>query len=90
MTGYQAENTNGRSLMEKGTINISGMEVKPEMQVEFFDMSAHAGHDDLVKFIKDCSPNNVILCHGENREALLEDLANYNVILPFNGKEFTV
>ena len=53
-------------------------------------MTSHAGHDDLVKFIKDCSPNNVILCHGENREALLEDLANYNVILPFNGKEFTV
>ena len=25
------------------------MEVKPEMQVEFFDMSAHAGHDDSVK-----------------------------------------
>ena len=90
MTGYQAENTNGRSLMEKGTINISGMEVKPEMQVEFFDMSAHAGHGDLVKFIKDCSPNNVILCHGENGEALLEDLANYNVILPYNGKEFTI
>ena len=90
MTGYQVEGTNGRNLMEKGTLNISGAEVKPDMQVEFFDMSAHAGHDDLVQFIKDCQPENVILCHGDQREAIVDDLANYNVILPFNGKEFKI
>lgn len=76
--------------MEKGTLNISGAEVKPDMQVEFFDMSAHAGHDDLVQFIKDCQPENVILCHGDQREVIVDDLANYNVILPFNGKEFKI
>ncbi len=90
MTGYQVEGTNGRNLMEKGTLNLSGVEVKPDMAVEFFDMSAHAGHDDLVSFIKSCSPENVILCHGDQREAVVDDLQNYNVILPFNGKEITV
>ncbi len=90
MTGYQVEGTNGRNLMEKGTLNLSGAEIKPDMQVEFFDMSAHAGHDDLVQFIKDCQPENVILCHGDQREAIVDDLANYNVILPFNGKEFKI
>jgi putative mRNA 3-end processing factor len=90
MTGYQVEGSNGRNLMEKGTINLSGVEVKPDMTVEFFDMSAHAGHNDLVAFIKACRPENVILCHGDQREAVVDDLDNFNVILPYNGKEFTI
>ncbi|MHB1440364.1 MAG: MBL fold metallo-hydrolase [Cuniculiplasma sp.] len=90
MTGYQVEGTNGRNLMEKGTINLSGVEVKPDMAIEFFDMSAHAGHDELISFIKSCQPENVILCHGDQREAIVDDLDNFNVILPFNGKEFTI
>ncbi len=90
MTGYQVEGTNGRNLMEKGTLNLSGVEVKPDMAVEFFDMSAHAGHDELISFIKGCQPENVILCHGDQREAIVDDLGNYNVVLPYNGKEFTL
>ncbi len=90
MTGYQVEGTNGRNLMEKGTLRLSGVEMKPDMAVEFFDMSAHAGHDDLIHFIKACQPENVILCHGDQREAVVDDLENYNVILPFNGKEITI
>lgn len=90
MTGYQVEGTNGRNLMEKGTLNLSGVEIKPDMAVEFFDMSAHAGHKELLSFIKSCQPENVILCHGDQREAIVDDLENYNVVLPYNGKEFTV
>ncbi|MCL4323616.1 MAG: MBL fold metallo-hydrolase, partial [Candidatus Thermoplasmatota archaeon] len=90
MTGYQVEGTNGRNLMEKGTLNLSGVEIKPDMAVEFFDMSAHAGHKELLSFIKSCQPENVILCHGDQREAIVDDLENYNVVLPYNGKEFTL
>ena len=90
MTGYQVEGTNGRNLMEKGTLNLSGVEIKPDMAVEFFDMSAHAGHKELLSFIKSCQPENVILCHGDQREAIVDDLENYNVVLPYNGKEFTI
>jgi putative mRNA 3-end processing factor len=89
MTGYQVEGTNGRQLMETGTLNIAGAQVRPKMKIEFFDMSAHAGHDDLVKFIKGCEPDRIIFCHGEQREKMLEDLANYEIILPMNGEEFS-
>ncbi len=89
MTGYQVEGTNGRQLMETGTLNIAGAQVRPKMKVEFFDMSAHAGHDDLVKFINGCAPDRIIFCHGEQREKMLEDLANYEIILPMNGEEFS-
>ena len=85
ITGYQVEGTNGRSLLENGTLNIDGSSVRPKMKVEFFDLSAHAGHDDLIKFIDAVNPKRVVLCHGEMREKLLEDLANYEVILPYNG-----
>lgn len=88
LTGYQVEGTNGRSLREKGIMNIDGQTVKPKMKVEFFDMSAHAGHDELVKFIKAVSPESVILCHGDQREQLLTDLSEFEVILPLNGQEF--
>ena len=90
ITGYQVEGTNGRSLMENGTLNIDGSSVRPKMKVEFFDMSAHAGHDELIKFIDGVNPKRVILCHGENREKLLPDLANYEVILPYNGNEIEI
>ncbi len=90
LTGYQVENTNGRSLMENGTIKLAGTTVKPQMQQDFFDLSAHAGHDDLVSFIKSVDPEKVVLCHGEKREELLPDLSEYEVILPMNGQELTL
>ncbi len=90
LTGYQVDGTNGRSLLETGKIKIAGATITPQMQIEFFDLSGHAGHEDLVKFIKDCEPEKVILCHGDHRENLIEDLNEFDLELPFNGKEFTV
>ena len=90
LTGYQVEGTNGRSLIENGTINIAGATVKPQMKMDFFDMSAHAGHDDLIEFVKGVDPEKIILCHGDHRENLLDDLEEYDVQLPYNGREFEV
>ncbi len=90
LTGYQVEGTNGRSLIETGVLNIAGAPVRPSMQLEFFDMSAHAGHDDLISFVKAVDPQKVILCHGDNREKLAEALPDYDVILPMNGNEFEI
>ncbi len=90
VTGYQVEGTNGRSLLETGTLTIAGVTVKPKMRVEFFDMSAHAGHDELVNFIKAIDPKKIVLCHGDHRENLLPDLEGYDVLLPYNGKEYEI
>jgi putative mRNA 3-end processing factor len=89
LVGYQAEETNGRMLMEQGKIVLDGEEVKVECEVQKYDFSAHAGHDQLVQFIRDCDPENVIIMHSETRELFLPDLKDdYNVILPELGKEF--
>ncbi|MDR3283341.1 MAG: MBL fold metallo-hydrolase [Candidatus Methanoplasma sp.] len=88
LVGYQAEDTNGRLLLEQGCVVLDGETVKVQCEVKKYDFSAHAGHDELVEFVRKCNPENVIIMHSEARELLLPDLQDYNVILPELGKEF--
>ena len=88
LVGYQADDTNGRLLMETGSMVIDGEMVKVECEVKKYDFSAHAGHDDIVNFARKCEPENIVLMHSETRELFLDDLQDYNVILPELGKEF--
>lgn len=88
LVGYQAENTNGRLLIEKGYIMIDNEIHKINCEVKKYDFSAHADHEQIVNFVKACDPTNVIIMHSETREMFLEDLSDYNVILPSKGEEF--
>ena len=88
LVGYQAEDTNGRMLMEKGCIDLDGEIVNVACEVQKFDFSAHAGHDQIVEFIRACDPENVIIMHSETRELFLPDLEDYNVILPKPNEPF--
>jgi putative mRNA 3-end processing factor len=90
LTGYQVEGTNGRRLLDTGMIELDGDIGKPKCNVRFFDFSAHADHKALVKFIDDCSPENVVLYHGDKRELLAKDLSNYNVLLPKDGENYEI
>jgi putative mRNA 3-end processing factor len=76
ITGYQVEDTNGRRLIDKGVVNIDGKETRIKTPVSIFDFSAHAGHDDLYKYVRESSPNTVICVHGseENSKAFAEAL----------------
>lgn len=88
LVGYQAEDTNGRMLLEDRCIALDGEVVKIECEVQKYDFSAHAGHDELVDFIRACDPENIVIMHSETREMFLPDLQDYNVILPKTGEEF--
>jgi len=89
LVGYQAEDTNGRMLMEEGYVKIDGEVVKISCELQKYDFSAHADHDQIVNFIRECDPDNVIIMHSESREKFLPDLeGDYNVILPNTGEEF--
>ena len=88
LVGYQAEDTNGRLLLETGSMMLDGELVKIKCEVKKYDFSAHAGHDEIVEFAKKCNPENIVLMHSETRELFLPDLQDYNVILPELGKEF--
>jgi putative mRNA 3-end processing factor len=90
LTGYQVEDTNGRMLLETGSIDLAGVATKVNMDVKFFDFSAHSGHKELVEFIEGSRPEKVVLMHGEKREELAKDITSSKVVLPKNGEEFEI
>jgi putative mRNA 3-end processing factor len=91
LTGYQIPGTNGRQLLDHGTIDIKGVKEGINCEVKHFDFSAHAGHSELVKFAKACKPEKVVLFHSDNRRMLAEELKDFaEVYLPENKREFSL
>jgi putative mRNA 3-end processing factor len=85
LTGYQVDGTNGRMLRDTGMIDLYGARVKVNCEVSFFDFSAHADHDDLLRFIDECDPERVVLCHGDSRELLANDIEGRDVLIPMEN-----
>lgn len=90
LTGYQVEGTNGRRLIDEGVVDLWGVDVDIRVEWQKFDFSAHAGHDDLVRFIEACDPQRVVLMHGDNREILGEALEGREVVLPKEGQWYSL
>ncbi|HKS59831.1 MAG TPA: MBL fold metallo-hydrolase, partial [Thermoplasmata archaeon] len=91
LTGYQVEGSNGRQLVEQGTLTIDGVTVRPECEVEAFDFSSHAGHSELVDLVKRTGAADVVLMHGDRREELAKSLREFTrVHLPENGLRFSL
>ena len=92
LTGYQVEGSNGRKLLETGMLEFHGVNERVNCEVMKFDFSAHAGHNDLLAFAKGCSPERIVLMHGDNREILAGDLRSegFEVLLPMNGEKWTL
>jgi len=90
LTGYQVEGSNGRRILDSGMMDFYGNLERVKCEVEMFDFSAHAGHSELVEFVKGCGPERVVLCHGDNRELLAEPLRGegFEVLVPANGTQF--
>jgi putative mRNA 3-end processing factor len=90
LTGYQVEGSNGRKLLETGSMEFQGVSERVRCEVLKYDFSAHAGHNDLVTFARACAPEKIVLMHGDHRELLAEDLRmdGFEVILPKNGQKF--
>lgn len=69
LTGFQQEGTNGRMLLDTGTIMVEKMKHKITNGVSFHDFSAHAGMSDLLKYVKESSPTAVVCVHGDPQTA---------------------
>ena len=91
LTGFQVEGSNGRRLLEEGTVVVDGEVIRPACEVMKFDFSAHASHSELVQLAKATRARTVVLMHGDQREALRDELATFcDVELPQNGQAFSV
>ena len=91
LTGFQVDGSNGRQLLDRGTITLDDVTIRPECEVLKFDFSAHAGHSELVDLVRKTEARKLILMHGDHREKLSEVLANEcEVVLPENDQRFQV
>lgn len=64
-TGYQAEGTIGRSVMETKHWLEEGTEMEVAGEVEKYDFSAHAQKDDMLKALSKWNPEKIFLVHGD-------------------------
>jgi len=86
LTGYQVPDSNARLLMDHGMLNFYGVKEKINCDVSYFDLSAHAGHSELIDFAKKCNPDKIVLMHSDNRDALVEPLSDFSeVLVPLTG-----
>ncbi len=65
LTGYQAEESNGRKLLNTGKFSIEGQKVAVKCAVKSFDFSAHAGRSGLLEIMQKLKPKTVVLVHGD-------------------------
>ncbi len=90
LTGYQVEGTNGDMLMDNGMIRDRGATLPVECEVHKYDFSAHAGHSELIEFAEGCDPEKIVLMHGDQREALAEDLEEFEIYMPDEGETIEI
>jgi putative mRNA 3-end processing factor len=89
LTGYQIEGTNSRLLVEKKKLNFYGVLENVACEVQYYDFSAHAGHNELVAFAKGCKPEKIVLFHSDDRTPLVESLRDTaEVYTPMKGEQF--
>ncbi len=69
LTGYQAEDTNGRKALQSGYIVDGRDTLKLNCRLELYDFSAHCGEMQLKEVVKNFADNgteSVIMVHGDN------------------------
>ena len=87
LTGYQVPDSNARLLVDKHKLNFYGVVENIECEVQYFDLSAHAGHSELIQFAEKCNPEKIVIMHSDNRDALAEPLKNIaEVYTPNTGE----
>ncbi|MBX8631622.1 MAG: MBL fold metallo-hydrolase [Thermoplasmata archaeon] len=88
ISGFQVEESNGHRLLSTGHLEINGVIEKINCEVARFDLSAHAGHSELLSFVERCNPETVILVHGdgEKRRMLADSMDGRKVLMPRKGE----
>jgi len=92
MTGHCVDGTNGRKLLETKTITLDKTEFRVKTPVDYLDLSAHAGRDDLLRYINKCAPERIFVVHGDDCVNFASELSGmgYDACAPSVGERFEV
>ncbi len=97
ITGFQAQDTLGRKLVEKWPeVRIFGEPMRVRAEISSLDeLSAHADQGELMEWIRPLAPSlrRVFLVHGEPQQSqtlakLLDSTYNLSVAIPAPGQSF--
>ena len=75
LTGYQAQDTNGRKALESRYIENGKRTIRLNCRLELYDFSAHCGDaqlKDVVRTFCDRGTETVIVVHGENTQGFAQ------------------
>jgi metallo-beta-lactamase family protein len=99
MTGFQAENTLGRAIVQRQPeVKIFGEPMRLRAQVDSIgELSGHADQRELLQWMEPMTPalKKVFLVHGEpdaqqTLRAEIEKLYNLEVVCPKRGDRYEV
>ena len=88
--GYQIPGTAGRYLVDTGRYVTEDVDLKVKCPIYNFELSSHAGRDELLKLVKDLRPKKVLCIHGAHcpRFAMeLKSQLSLDAIAPKQGEE---
>ena len=88
--GYQIPGTAGRYLADTGRYVTEDVDLKVKCPMYNFELSSHAGRDELLKLVKDLRPKKVMCIHGAHcpRFAMeLRSQLSLDAIAPKQGEE---
>ena len=94
-TGYQAKDTGGRKLQTEGRVDIFGKDTDIPLNWTSYSFSTHAGHKEIVNFVKQCNAKEVVIYHTDPKEArphLEKELSELGieVFCPKNGVSYNL
>ena len=93
-TGFCVKDTNGWYLQNTQTMylkkswKVKKKPVTVDIPIEVHHLSAHAGRNEILKFIEKANPEKIICVHGEFCEDFAKELSEkgYDAIAPKNGE----
>jgi putative mRNA 3-end processing factor len=82
-------------LQSENKVSIFGKETDIELNWEKFSFSTHAGHNEIVNFVKECEAKEVVVYHTDPNEArphLEEELTSLGIKVysPENGISYNL
>ena len=95
--GFQAEGTLGGELVDGARrVRIHGDDIEVRAEVTRLEaFSAHADHDELLRWVGEAVPERIVLVHGESRArndlaAALRETFGVEVLIPGRGEHIEV
>ncbi len=69
LTGYQAKDSGGRMLLDEKRVPIWGDNILIPLEVNQFNFSTHAGHNEIIRFAELCEAKKVVIYHSDSENA---------------------